>query len=177
MKKASLHRYHGYVASPGELLVMFFGCLLFLGLGFMMWNALVEVPPVPKKLVLRGAYATQSLSVSKAKASLYFNVLQDQGYYKYEIDFYHGDVGELNVYKFKKLWVAVDLEGVSQFFWAVYDDEFRLIMSRQQIENWARVGNVLHYSMISFACLAVGYLLFAMFRYGVWNRYYFEGGS
>ena len=171
MGVSSLYMPPGYVATRWDLVWMFLSCLLMFGLGFMMWSELVEVPPVPQKLVLRSAYATQSLSISKAKASLYFNVVRESGEYNYKVEFFHSDTGELNIYKFKALWVAVDLGSDNQFVWAVYDDEFRLLMSRQQIEEWARSKNVGSYFMVVYSCLAIMYLVFNMVRCGIWNRY------
>ena len=175
MKRSSFYIPPGYVATRCELVFMFLGCLLMFWLGFRMWNALVELPPVPEKLVLRSAYVTRPLSLSKAKASLHFNVVRDNGEYSYKIEFFHAETGELNIHKFKKLWVAVDSDSDNQFVWAVYDDEFRLQMSRQQIEGWSKYSNGGGYLMIVYACLATGYFVFFMIRCGIHNRYCYKG--
>ena len=67
MKKSSFYIPPGYVATRCELVFMFMGCLLMFWLGFRMWDALIEIPAVPEKLVLRSAYVTRLLNVSKAK--------------------------------------------------------------------------------------------------------------
>ena len=66
MKKSPFYIPPGYVATPMDLVVMVFCCLLMFGLGSMMWGARVEVPPVPKEVVLCSAYVTQPLSRSKS---------------------------------------------------------------------------------------------------------------
>ena len=170
VKKLSFYILPGHVATRCELVFMFMGCLLMFWLGFRMWDALIEIPAVPEKLVLRSAYVTRLLNVSKAKKSLHFNVACDRGEYSYKIEFSHADTGELNVHKFKGLWVAVDSGSDDQFVWAVYDDEFRLVMSRQQIEWWAKYSNGSNYFMIVYACLASGYFVFFIIRCGICNR-------
>lgn len=79
MKKLSLYIPLDYVATRVDLVVMALSCLFMLGLGVMMWDARVEVPPEPKKLVLRSAYVTHPLDRSKSSAFLYFTVGQDEG--------------------------------------------------------------------------------------------------
>lgn len=72
MKKLSLYIPLDYVATRVDLVLMVLSCLLMLGLGLMMWNARVEVPPEPKKLVLRSAYVTHPLDWSKSSAFFVF---------------------------------------------------------------------------------------------------------
>lgn len=171
MKKSSFYIPPGYVATRCELVFIFLGCLVMFGVGLMMWDTLVDIPPVPKKLVLRSAYVTHSLGGSKSSAYLYFNVEQGEGGYKYMIEFPSRESGLLDIYKHKKLWVAADSDGRSEFVWAVYDDEFRLMMSRQQIEQWVRVNNVRGYIMVACSCLTISYFIFLIVRSGVYNRY------
>ena len=170
VKKSSFYIPPGHVATRCELVFMFMGCLLMFWLGFRMWDALIQIPPVPEKLVLRSAYVTRLLSVSKATKSLHFNVVCDRGEYSYKIEFSHVDTGELAVHRFKRLWVAVDSGSDDQFVWAVYDEGFRLMMSRQQIEWWAEYSNGSNYLMILYACLASGYFFFFIIRCGIYNR-------
>ncbi|KMN14995.1 hypothetical protein TU86_06805 [Pseudomonas weihenstephanensis] len=171
MKKSPFYIPPGYVATRMDLVVMVFYCLLMFGLGLMMWEARVEVPPVPKEVVLRSAYVTQPLSRSKSSVYLYFNVERGEGDYKYSIEFPSYESNSLNVRKHGKLWVAVDANSDNEFVWAVYDDEFRLMMSRQQIAQWAKDNNFRSYLMIACFYLAVGYFVFYIIRYGVFNRY------
>ena len=175
MKRSSFYIPPGYVATRCELVFMFLCGLVMFGVGLMMWAALIEIPPVPQKLVLRSAYVTGPLRISKAKASLHFNVVRDKGEYSYKIEFFHTETGELNIYKFKRLWVAVDSGSDNQFVWAVYDDEFRLMMSRQQIEWWSKYSNGGGYIMIIYSCLATGYFVFFMIRCGIYSRYCYKG--
>jgi len=170
MKKSPFYMPPGYVATRMDLVAMVFGCLLMFGIGFMMWNERVEVPPVPKKMVLRSAYVTQPLSGSKSSAYLYFNVERGESYYKYRIDFPSYEAELLDVRKHKKLWVAVDAGSDNEFVWAVYDDELLLMMSRQQITQWARVNNFRSYIMVAYSGLAIGYFVFFILRYGIFNR-------
>ena len=171
MKKSPFYISPDYVATPMDLVVMVFGCLLMFGLGLMMWNELVEVPPVPKKMVLLSAYVTQPLTGSKSSAYLYFDVGRVESDYKYSIEFPSREARLLGVRKHKKLWVAVDADTDNKFVWAVYDDEFRLMMSRQQIARWARGNNIISYIMVAYSSLAVGYFVFHIIRYGIFNRY------
>lgn len=48
MKKSSFYIPPGYVATRCELVFIFLGCLVMFGVGLMMWDALVDIPPVPK---------------------------------------------------------------------------------------------------------------------------------
>ena len=172
MKKLSLYIPLDYVATRVDLVLMVLSCLLMLGLGLMMWNARVEVPPEPKKLVLRSAYVTHPLDWSKSSAFLYFAVGQDEGSYKYKVEFSGEDAKLLDVHKHKRLWVAVDADGESEFVWAVYDEELRLMVSRKQIEWWVRYNNGGNYFAVVLSCLALSYCGFFIFRCGVWNRHY-----
>ena len=47
MNKSPFYMPPGYVATPMELVVVVFFCLLMFGVGVMMWNERVEVPAVP----------------------------------------------------------------------------------------------------------------------------------
>ncbi len=170
MKKSPFYISPDYVATPMDLVVMVFGCLLMFGLGLMMWNELVEVPPVPKKMVLLSAYVTQPLTGSKSSAYLYFDVERVESDYKYSIEFPSREARLLGVRKHKKLWVAVDADTDNKFVWAVYDDEFRLMMSRQQIAQWAKGNNARGYIMMVYFCLAISYFVFYIIKYGIYNR-------
>ena len=172
MKKQSMYIPLDYVATRVDLVMMVLSGLLILGLGLMMWNARVEVPLEPKKLVLRSAYVTHPLDWSRSSAFLYFTVGQDEGGYKYKVEFSTGDAKLLDVREHEKLWVAVDAKGENEFVWAVYDDELRLMVSRQQIEWWVRYNNGGNYLAVVLSCLALSYCGFFIFRCGIWNRYY-----
>ena len=171
MKKSPFYIPPGYVATPMELVVVVFFCLLMFGVGVMMWNERVEVPAVPKSMVLRSAYVTHAVGRSKLSVYLYFNVGRGESDYKYRIEFPSYEDGLLDVRKHKKLWVAVDADSDNTFVWAVYDEEFLLMMSRQQIARWARGNNIISYIMVAYSSLAVGYFVFYIIRCGVFNRY------
>ncbi|MFP3656840.1 hypothetical protein, partial [Burkholderia sp. SIMBA_052] len=68
----------------------------------------MDVPPLPKHLVLSSAHVTQPLNVSKGQADLYFEVDSDEGGYKYRLELMRRDTEFLHVFKGKKIWVAVD---------------------------------------------------------------------
>ena len=170
MKKLSFNIPPGYVATRCELVFMFLGCLVMFGVGLMMWGTLVDIPPAPQKLVLRSAYVTHSLGGSKSSVDLYFNVRRGEGEYKYRIEFPSRESRLFSIHKYKELWVATDSDGRSEFVWAVYDDEFRLMMSRQQIERWVKGNNVRGYIMVAYSCLAIGCFIFLIVRCGVYNR-------
>jgi len=48
VKKSSFYIPPGYVATRCELVFIFLGCLVMFGVGLMMWDTLVDIPPVPK---------------------------------------------------------------------------------------------------------------------------------
>lgn len=171
MKKLSMYIPLDYVATRVDLVMMVLSCLLILGLGLMMWNARVEVPPEPKKLVLRSAYVTHPLDWSRSSVFLYFTVGQGEGGYKYNVEFSTEAAKLLDVHEHKKLWVAVDAKGEHEFVWAVYDDELRLMVSRKQVEWWVRYNNGGNYLAVVLSCLSLSYCSFFMLRCGVWNRY------
>ena len=177
VKKILLYMPPGYVATRCDWVVMVSCCLLMFGLGLLAWNERVKVPLPPQRLMLRSAYVTHSLGVSKSEAQLYFKVEREGGDYTYKIGLPHEEARLLSVHKFKKLWVAVDSGSNEQFVWAVYDEEFRLMMSRQQIEKWVRYRNGRSYLMVTVTCLAMGYYIFNIVRCGVWNKYWCEEGG
>lgn len=74
MERSPLYISPGYVAGPGELVVLFAGCLVMLGLMFLMLNDVIDVPPVPQELVLQRAHVTQPLDSSRSTAYLYIKV-------------------------------------------------------------------------------------------------------
>ena len=164
----------GYVAGMGELIFVFVGILVMVGLACMMWGSLVEIPAVPKKMVLRNAYVTHALGMSKSTARLSIKVMRDQGGYDCSFDLPNDEVRLLNVKKFKKLWVAIEAGSDNNFVWAIYDDEFKLMVSRQQILRGVTHNNGAVYLVVVWTCLFVGYWIFNMFRCGVWNRFYYK---
>jgi len=164
----------GYVAGVGELIVLFACILVMAGLGSMMWDSLVDIPSVPKRLVLRNAYVTHSLGVSKSTSQMHIKVARQGGGYDHSFDIPNGEARLLGVHKFKKLWVAIDADSDNKFVWAVYDDRFQLMMSRQQIVDWAEQGNDVAFLMVFCSCLIVVYGIFNMGLCGVWNRFYYK---
>lgn len=55
-----------YVSKPAELIVFFLMGLALAGVAIFTWNAIVDIPPVPKRLVLRSAQVTQPLYFQRA---------------------------------------------------------------------------------------------------------------
>lgn len=87
------------------------------------------------------------------------------------------DVQYLNVYKSKKVWVAVDSESNSPFVWWVYDDELMLMATKQQIIWSARYGNGGKYLMAFLSGLSIAHFLYVLGVGGVWNKFFIRGGG
>lgn len=128
VKRSPLYIPPGYVAGPGELVVLFIGCLVMLGLMFFMLSNVIDVPPVPQELVLKRAHVTQSLDSSRSTAYLYINVGDGEYSYDYVIRVFNDDAQDFNVKKSQVLWVGVDPHSESRFVWSIYDDGLKLML-------------------------------------------------
>lgn len=163
----------GYVPGSGELVALFCAGLVVLGVVVFALSDLVSTPPVPENLVLRSASITQPLIVSKAQADLYFDVSFNEGRHKCRLELSYRDVKHLDIFKGKKIWVAMDANNSGLFVWEVYDDGFKLLVGRQQIEGARRYidfGNCLAAFLFGLSFVHFLYL----FVLGVWNRCFYR---
>lgn len=163
----------GYVSKPAELVIFFLFGLVLMGGVIFSWSGIVDIPPVPKRLVLRSAQVAQPLVMSRGKVDLYFNVSSDEGGYKHRMEVLSRDVEPLKVRKGESLWVALDADSNNPFVWAVYDEEFNLIVGQQQIV-WGRryVNGGYYFAFVGFG-LSVMYCLYFLVR-EVWNGFFYR---
>jgi hypothetical protein len=64
----------------------------------------------------------------------------------------------------------VDSDRNKKFVWGIYDENGVVLISRKEILQWAKSNNSANYfAVITWSVLSL-YLLFLIFRYGVWNR-------
>lgn len=175
MKKLSFYMPPaGYVSKPAELVVFFLLGVMLTGVVVFAWNGIVDVPPVPKRLVLISAQVTHPLYISRGQVDLYFDVSSDEGGYKYRLEMAHKNAACLNVLKGEDIWVALDADSNNPFVWGVYDDEFKLLVGRQQIEWGRRYINGGHYFMVICLGLVVIGCLYFLVR-EIWNGYLYRG--
>ncbi|WP_019410198.1 hypothetical protein [Pseudomonas psychrophila] len=165
-----------YVSKPAELIVFFLMGLALAGVVVFTWNGIVDVPPVPKRLVLRSAQVTHPLYVSRGQVDLYLCVSSDGGCYKHRLEMVHKNVARLNLRKGENIWVSLDSDSSNSFVWGIYDDELKLLVGRQQIEWGQRYINGGNYFMAFWFGLCVIGCLYFLVR-EVWNRYFYRGGS
>lgn len=174
MKKFSFYMPpKGYVSKPAELVAFFLLCLALMGVVIFTWSRIVDIPPVPKRLALRSAQVTHPLVVSRGQVDLYFNVNSDEGVYKYRLEMMHRDAERMDVRKGGEIWVALDADSNNPFVWGVYDEEFKLLVGRQQIE-WGRryINRGYHVAVIGFG-LSVMCCLYFLVR-EVWNGFFYR---
>ena len=163
-----------YVSKPAELIVFFLMGLALAGVAIFTWNAIVDIPPVPKRLVLRSAQVTQPLYISRGQVDLYLRVSSDDGDYKHRLEMVHKNVMHSNVRKGDSIWVALDAESSNPFVWGIYDDGLKLLVSRQQIEWGQRYINGGYYFMAFWFGLCVIGCLYFLVR-EVWDIYLYRG--
>ena len=162
-----------YVSKPAERVVFFFIGLALAGVVIFTWNGIVDVPSAPKHLVLRSAQVTHPLSISKGQVYLYLRVGSEDGGYKHRLEMVHNNAMRLNVCKGDSIWVALDADSSNPFVWGIYDDELKLLVSRQQIEWGQRYINGGYYFIVFwFGLSAIGCLYFLVRE--VWNEYFFR---
>lgn len=163
----------GYVSKPAERVVMFLLGVALIGVVVFAWSSIVDIPPAPKYLVLRSAQVTRPLYVSRAQVGLYFKVDSDEGGYPYRLEMVHENAADLKVRKGENIWVALDADSNNPFVWGVYDDKFKLLVGRQQIEWGRRYINSGHYFMAICLGLVAMWCLYFLVR-EVWNRYFYR---
>ena len=161
----------GYVSSVFEIVFCVIVLLLYLVFSLYIYSRLIDVPSVPDKLVMKDAFVYRGLSqASKTTSFLYLRVGADDAAYKYVIEASNRDVMYTDFDKPRKLWVAVDSDQSKKFVWGVYDDNYGLLISRQDILRWASSVNVDNYFMLSLMFISSLYFLYIIFLTGIWNR-------
>ncbi|WP_433767586.1 hypothetical protein [Pseudomonas putida] len=145
--------------------------LLFSFSVFYFFSKVVEVPLVPRKLVLEDAYIYRGLSdASKTTSYLHLRVGRDDGAYNYIIEASNRDLRHLDLSKSRKLLVAVDSSRNTQFIWGVYDEGGVVMINRENILQWVKLNNTANYFMLFTFLLLSIYLLMLIVRNGIWNR-------
>jgi hypothetical protein len=161
----------GYVSSAFEIIFCVIVLLLYLVFSLCIYSRLIEVPPVPDKLVMKDAFVYRGYSqASKTTSFLYLRVGADDAAYKYIIEASNRDVMYTDFDKPRRLWVAVDTDESKKFVWGVYDEDYGLLISRQDILRWASSVNIDNYFVLSLLFISSLYFLYIVFLTGVWNR-------
>ncbi|VVO05002.1 hypothetical protein PS726_02963 [Pseudomonas fluorescens] len=161
----------GYVSSAFEIIFCVIVLLLYLVFSLYIYSRLIEVPPVPDKLVMKDAFVYRGHSqASKTTSFLYLRVGADDAAYKYIIEASNRDVMYTDFDKPRRLWVAVDADQSKKFVWGVYDEDYGLLISRQDILRWASSVNIDNYFVLSLLFVSSLYFLYIVFLTGVWNR-------
>ncbi|WP_146241925.1 hypothetical protein [Pseudomonas jessenii] len=161
----------GYVSSAFEITFCVIVLLLYLVFSLCIYSRLIEVPPVPDKLVMKDAFVYRGYSqASKTTSFLYLRVGADDAAYKYIIEASNRDVMYTDFDKPRRLWVAVDTDESKKFVWGVYDEDYGLLISRQDILRWASSVNIDNYFVLSLLFISSLYFLYIIFLTGVWNR-------
>ena len=161
----------GYVSSAFEVAFCVIVLLLYLVFSFYIYSKLIEVPPVPDKLVMENAFLYRGLSqASKTTSFLYLKVGSDDAAYKYIIEASNRDVVYADFDRSRKLWVAVDSDRSKKFVWGVYDDNYRLLISRQDILRWVGSVNIDNYFILFLMFISSMYFIYIILWAGVWNR-------
>lgn len=145
------------------MLFSFFSCWIF--------SKVIDVPAVPEKFVLEDAFIYRGLSkASKTTSYLYLRVGLDDEAYNYIIEVSNRDIGHLDLSSLRKLLVAVDSDRKKHFVWWIYDENGVVLISRKEILQWVKSNNSANYfTVFTWSVLSL-YLLFLIFRYGIWNR-------
>ncbi|MCP1421109.1 hypothetical protein J3D47_005352 [Pseudomonas laurylsulfativorans] len=161
----------GYVSGAFEIVFCVIVLLFYLVFSLHIYSKLIDVPPVPGKLIMKDAFLYRGLSqASKTTSFLYLRVGADDATYKYIIEASSRDVVYANFDRPRKLWVAVESDRSKKFVWGVYDDDFGLLISRQDILRWANSVNIDNYFILSLVFISSLYFLYIIFWTGVWNR-------
>jgi hypothetical protein len=139
---------------------------------FWCFEEIVEIPSAPEKVVLENAVIHKGLSeASRTTSYLYLRVGKGNDTYDHVIEVSSRDIQHLDFSKSRELWVAVESDRSTQFVWGVYDDRLGVLISRQDILGWALQNNISNYFIVFTWSVGSIYLLFLLFRNGVWNRF------
>ncbi|VVO25656.1 hypothetical protein [Pseudomonas fluorescens] len=162
----------GYVPSVFEIIFLIIILMYFSVVSLCHFEEVVEIPSVPKKLVLESAFIYRDISrVSKTTSNLYLRVGPGDEAYDHVIEASTREVQHLGFSKSRKLWVAVEPDRSKRFVWGVYDNDLRLLISRQDILQWAQYSNSANYFVIVTWGFLSLYLLFVLLKHGVWNGF------
>ena len=162
----------GYVPSVFEVVLLVVILMYFSIISLWHLGKVIEVPSAPRKVVLERAFIYRDISkASKITSNLYLRVGPDDEAYDYVIEASTQDIQRLDLDKSRKLWVAVEPDRSKRFVWGVYDNELGLLISRKDILQWAQYRNSANYFVIVTWGFLSLYLLFVLFKHGVWNRF------
>ena len=162
----------GYVLNVFEAVFFMIIIVFFSVISFWCFEKIVKIPSTPKKVVLESAVIHKGLwEASKTTSYLYLRVGQGDDEYDYVIEASSRDVQYLDLSRSRKLWVAVEPDRSKRFVWGVYNSELELLISRQDILMWALQNNISNYFIIFTWSIGSLYLLFLIFRNGIWNRF------
>lgn len=161
-----------YVPSVFEVVFSVVILMYLLFVSFYHLGQVKEIPSIPKRVVLENAFIYRDISaVSKTTSNVYLRVGPDDDAYDHIIEASTRDVQHLDLKKSRKLWVAVEPDRSKRFVWGVYDNELGLLISRQEILEWAQYrSSVNYFVVVTWGFLSL-YLLFVLLKHGVWNRY------
>lgn len=146
--------------------------LLFSIFSFYIFNKIIDISLVPRRIVLEDAFIYRSLSeASRTRSYLYLRVGLGDYVYDHVMQVSSRDIRHLDLSESRKLWVAVDSGRNNRFVWGVYDNDGGLMISRKDILQWARFDNIKNYLTIVTSSVLSLYLLLLIFRNGFWNRF------
>lgn len=132
----------------------------------------IEIPPVPKKVVLESAVVYRDVSTaSKTMSKLYLRIGPVDEAYNHIVDASTQDIKSFDFNKSRKLWVAVESDRSKRFVWGVYDSDLGLLISRKDIVEWAQYNNSTNYFVFATWFALSLLMLFMLFKHGLWNRF------
>lgn len=161
----------GYILGVFEIIFLIIVLMYLSVVSFYHFGRVIDIPLVPKRVVLESAFIYKDVSVfSKTTSKLYLRVGPAGEEYDHVIEASTRNIQYLGLNKSRKLWVAVEPDRSKRFIWGVYDDGLGLLISRKDILEWAKYSNFVNCFMIVTWGVGFLYLLFVLFKYGVWNR-------
>jgi hypothetical protein len=162
----------GYVPSVFEIVFLVIIMMFFSVVSLWHVGKVIEIPSVPRVVVLERAFICGDISkASKITSNLYLRVGPDDEAYDYVIEASTQDIQRLDLGKSRKLWVAVEPDRSKRFVWGVYDNELGLLISRKDILEWVQYSNSANYFVIVTWGFLSLYLLFVLFKHGIWNGF------
>ena len=86
-----------YIAGVGEIVFLVFLFVGFVVASVPMYGKVLEIPPLPERLVMESAYLYRDVFQSRATSSLYLRVGLDEDAYNYIIEASASDIQHLNL--------------------------------------------------------------------------------
>lgn len=161
-----------YVPSAFEVVFLVVILMYLLFFSFYHLGQVIKIPSVPKRVVLESAFIYRDVSAfSKTTSNVYLRVGSDDEAYDHIVKASTRDVQHLDLKKSRKLWVAVEPDRTTRFVWGVYDNELGLLISRQEILEWAQYRNSVNYFVVVTWSAGSLFLLFLLLKHGIWNRF------